>query len=139
MVLQNWIIDCHKMCNSSGEVKKFIENTMENQSVELTTGVKSLTEVKIQRGIFQGDALSPLLYLIAMIRLNHIFRKCAGGYTFMDCKKKTIHLIYMDDTKLFAKNEKELESQQTYHIISARRPELVIAKKKKKNLPNSRL
>ena len=29
---------------------------------------------------FQGDALSPLLFLIAMMPLNHILWKCAVGY-----------------------------------------------------------
>ena len=41
-----------------GEVMKFIEKTMENKKVKLTVGGKGLTEGKIQRGIFQGDAQS---------------------------------------------------------------------------------
>ena len=41
---------------------------------------KSIAETKIQRGIFQGDALSPLLFIIAMMPLNHILRKCTAGY-----------------------------------------------------------
>ena len=53
---------------------KFIENTMENWTVALTAGDKSLAEVKIKKGIFQGDALSPLLFVIVMMLLNHIFR-----------------------------------------------------------------
>ena len=35
----------------------------ENWSGELTAGGKSLAEVKIQRGIFQGYALLPLLFV----------------------------------------------------------------------------
>ena len=58
---------------------------MKNWRVVLAAGGKSLAEAKIQRGIFQGDALSPLLFVIAMMPLNH-------------------------DIKLFAKNEKELET-----------------------------
>ena len=45
---------------------------MKNWRVELTAGGKSLAETKIQRGIFQGDALSPLLFIIALVPLNHI-------------------------------------------------------------------
>ena len=52
MVPQSWIIDCLKMYKISGEIIKFIENTMENWRVEQVAEGKSLTEVKIQRGIF---------------------------------------------------------------------------------------
>ena len=37
---------------------------MKNCKVELKTGVKTLAEVKIQRAIFQWDALSLLLFAI---------------------------------------------------------------------------
>ena len=51
-------------------------DTMENWRLELTAGDISLTGVKIQRGIFQGDALSLLLFVIVMMLLSHILRKC---------------------------------------------------------------
>ena len=59
------------MYKISCKVIKFIENITENWRVEQREGVKSLSEVKIQRGICQGDALSPLPFVIAMIPLNH--------------------------------------------------------------------
>ena len=83
---------------------------MKNWRVELTAGGKSLTETKTQRGIFQGDALSPLIFIITMISLNHILLKCTAGYKLSRSQKKIKHLMYMDDIELFAKNEKELET-----------------------------
>ena len=80
MVLKSLIIDYLKTYKISDKVVKFIENTMENYRVKLTAGGKSFTEGKIQRGIFQGDALSPLLFVIEMMSLNHILRKCTGRY-----------------------------------------------------------
>ena len=64
------------MYKISDEVINIIEKTMKTWRVELTEGKKRLSEVKIQRGIFQGDALSPLLFIIAMMPLNHLLRKC---------------------------------------------------------------
>ena len=76
MVSQSWIIDYVEMYTISGEVIKVIENTLENWRVELTAEGKSLAEVKTQRGIFQGDALSLLLFVIAMMPLCYRLRKC---------------------------------------------------------------
>ena len=42
--------------------------------------------------------------------LNHILRKCIAGCKLSGSQEKINHLMYMDDIKLFAKNEKELES-----------------------------
>ena len=81
---------------------------MKNWRIELTAGEKSLAETKIQRGIFQGDALSPLPFIIAMMPLNYILRKCTAGYKLSRSPENINHLMYMDDIKLFPKNEKEL-------------------------------
>ena len=75
----------------------------------MTAGERSLAETKIQRGIFQ-DALSPLLFVIAMMPLNHIFRKGTARYKLSRSQEKIIHLIYIDDIKLFAKKDKEFET-----------------------------
>ena len=80
MVPQGWLIKCLKMYKISHEVINFIEKTMKSSRVELTAGGKSLAETKIQRGIFEGDAQSQLLFIIAMILINHILRKCTAGY-----------------------------------------------------------
>ena len=77
--------------------------TLKNWRVELTAGGKSS---KIQRGIFQGDALSPLLFIIAMMPLNHILRKGTAGYKLSRSQEKINHLMYIENIKLFAKNEK---------------------------------
>ena len=98
------------MYKISHEIINFIEKTMKNWRVELTAGGKSLAETKIQRGISQGDALSLLLFIIAMMPLNHILRKCTAGYQLSRSQEKIDHLMYMDDIKLFAKNKKELET-----------------------------
>ena len=80
---------------------------MKTWRVELTRGRRSLAEIKIQRGIFQGDALSPLLFIIAMMPLKRILRKCTAGYKLRRSQEKISHLMYMDDIKLYAKKMKK--------------------------------
>ena len=81
---------------------------MKNWRVELTAGRRSLAETKIKRGIFQGDALLRRLFIIAMLPLNHIFRKCTAGYKLSRSQEKVNHQMYMDDIKLFAKKWKKI-------------------------------
>ena len=51
-----------------------------------------------------------------MMPLNHLLTKCTGGYKLTKSQEKIIHL---DDIKLFAKNERELETLiQTVRIYS---------------------
>ena len=80
MLPQSWILHGLKMYKISHEVINFIEQTMKTWRVDLTAGGRSIAETQTQRGIFQGDALSPLLFIIAMMPLNHIFRKYAADH-----------------------------------------------------------
>ena len=45
-----------------------------------------------------------------MMPLKHIFRKCTADYKLSKSQEKINHLMYMDDIKLFAKNEKAMET-----------------------------
>ena len=96
MVPQNWIINCLKMYKISHDVINFIEKTMKTWRVKLTAGCISLAETKIQRSIFQGDALSSLLFIIAMMPLNYILRKCTAGYKLSRSQEKINHVMYIE-------------------------------------------
>ena len=87
MVLQRWTQHCLKMYKITDQVVQFIEKTIQIWRVELI-----------------------LLFVIAMMALNHILRKCTASYKLIKSQKKSHHLMYMDDIKIFAKNEKELET-----------------------------
>ena len=78
------------MYKISDEVINFIDKTMETYGVELRAVGKSLAEAKVQRSIFQRDTLSPLEFLIAMIPLNRILRKCIAGYKLTISQEKKI-------------------------------------------------
>ena len=97
-----------KMNRISGKVIKFVKIAMKYWKVELSAGGKTLTVVKIQKSIFQGNALSPLLFAIAMMPLNYILKSTLGPTNLLNHKEKINHLMYMDDIKRLAKNEKRI-------------------------------
>ena len=90
------------------KIVNFMEKSMGTWRLDLTAGGEHMAEIRIKRGIFQGDSLSPLLFIIAMMPLTNLLRKCTAGYIFSQTKEKINHLMYMDDLKLLAKNKKEL-------------------------------
>ena len=76
-------------------------------------------DIKIQRGIFQEDSLSPLLFCICLIPLTEKLNKLNTVYEEHATKKKLSHLFYMDDLKLIAKSEEEIQKQiQTVKTFS---------------------
>lgn len=76
----------------------------------LTSSIESLSEIGIRRGIFQGDYLSSLLFVIAMIPLTLVLRKVKPGYVLRNDQIRIYHLLFMDDLTLYGKNEREIES-----------------------------
>ena len=57
---------------------------MEKWMVMLYSGNSELGEVEITRGIFQGDSLSPLLLVLALIPLSLALRKAKRAYEFLE-------------------------------------------------------
>jgi len=75
--------------------------------------------IKIQCGIFQGDSLSPLLFCICLLPVTEHLNKLNTGYEEHTTKTKISHLLYMDDLKLIAKPEEEIQKQiQTVKTFS---------------------
>jgi hypothetical protein len=92
---------------------------MRKWNTELTSSGKVLGKVHIKRGIFQGDALSPLLFIMAMIPISTILRRMKKGYEMDKGKDMITHLLYMDDLKLYAKHEEAMTSIiNTVRIVS---------------------
>lgn len=58
-----------------------IQNSLKQQKTELMAGNQELGEVCIKRGIFQGDNLSRLLFILALILLTPVLRNVKAGYS----------------------------------------------------------
>lgn len=118
-VPHSWILECLDLLGVNREIKDFLRESMRSWQVQLVCGSEILGEVSIKRGIFQGDSLSPLLFVISLIPLTYILRASTSGYQLSKNKEKINHLLYMDDLKLYGKNEKEVDSLvQTVRVFS---------------------
>ena len=80
MVPHPWILECLKLFGAAENIRSLLENSMKSWRTELTSNGQTLGTVSIKRGIFQGDSLSPLLFVVTMIPLTLILRKCEAGY-----------------------------------------------------------
>ena len=101
-----------------------VNASMKQWNTELTASNQRLGNVKIRREISQGDSLFPLLFLLleystilysillllAMIPLTLMLRQTMASYDLNKESKKIIHLLFMDDLKLFVKNQDQIES-----------------------------
>ena len=75
MVPYSWVIECLDLFGVAENIKSLLVNSMEKWKVMLCSGNSELGEVEIKRGIFQGDSLSPLMFVLAVIPLSLISRK----------------------------------------------------------------
>ena len=110
MVPHSWILSSMKMLGVAENILKVVKASMDQSKVELTHNGETLGLVDIKRGIFQGDSLSPLEFIMSMIPLTLLLRKDRSGYEMEKGKMKISHRLYMDDIKLFAKSEEQLQS-----------------------------
>ena len=118
-VPQSWIKECMEMFGIAENVRTFLEKSMEQWKLLLTSNGEDLGEIDVKRGIFQGDSLSPLLFVLSMVPLSLILRKVNACYEWGKKEYKLNHLLFMDDFKLFAKNEEQIDTLVgTVHVFS---------------------
>ena len=119
MVPHSWIIECLDFFRVTENITSLLVNSMGKWKVMLCSGNSELGEVEIKQGIFQGDSLSPLMFVLALIPLSLILRKAKAAYEFSESKEKINHLLFMDDLKLYSWSEKGLDSLvQTVRVYS---------------------
>ncbi|MGY8822311.1 MAG: RNA-directed DNA polymerase, partial [Pseudomonadales bacterium] len=109
MVPHSWIKEILSITGVAANIQNLVMNSMEKWGTLLTSNGNELGKVDIKRGIFQGDSFSPLLFIMALIPLTMILRKVDVGYRFSGSREKVNHLLFMDDLKLYGRNEGELE------------------------------
>ena len=72
MAPHSWIIECLDLFRVAENIKSLLVTSMEKWKVTLCSENSELDEVEIKRDIFQGDSLSPLVFVLALIPLSLI-------------------------------------------------------------------
>ena len=109
MVPHSLVIEALNMIDIAKNVVNFFGKKMKSLWVKLTCGVETLREVPTKRKIFQGDALSTFLLVIALIPLRHILRTANLGYEFRTGEAIN-HLLLIDKLNLYSKSERAMDS-----------------------------
>lgn len=84
----------------------FVSRTLRMQQTNLICNKQDMGRVEIKKGLLQGDSLSPLLFVVAMEPVSRQLIRCCEKVKMGDFELN--HLIFIDDIKLFAKDEETL-------------------------------
>ena len=110
-VPHNWIIKTLQLQKISSIIINLLKVNMSfwktNLILSHENGTLRSNPIDVKCGIFQGDSLSPLIFCLALAPLSQILNDTGYGYKIHN--RNINHLFYMDDLKLFAKNDNELE------------------------------
>ena len=107
-----YLIKCIERINFPPWVTRFLTNIISRWQIAITSGKETILEKKVERGILQGDSLSPLLFVLCMDPLS---RRLNAKYQKVDVKTETgmhttNHLLFIDDLKLLAEEETVLKA-----------------------------
>ena len=86
MTPHSWIIECLDLLEVAENIQSLLVNSMEKCKVMLCSRNSELVEVETKRGIFQGDSLSPLVFVLALVPLSLVLRKAKATYEFSESK-----------------------------------------------------
>ena len=89
-VPHSWILECLDMLGIADNVINVLEKSMKKWKLLLNSNGSDLWKIDVNRGIFQGDSLSPLICVICMILLSLLLRKAKASYEWVG---RNLHLI----------------------------------------------
>ncbi|CAD7079165.1 unnamed protein product [Hermetia illucens] len=112
-ISHSWLLQVLRLYKINPNVVLLLRTVMKNWSTKLSVSSQTSGEIPIRRGIFQGDSLSPLWFCLALNPLSHLLHESKYGFQVKHgiLSKCTLsHLMYIDDIKLYAKDENQLRS-----------------------------
>ena len=110
-VSHSWILKCLQMCKIHPVLITHIAESMSqwktNKTLVHKEGVLETGPIRIKKGIFKGDSLSPLLFTMSVNPFSQELQKTRYGYPLEE-QTKTNHLFYVDDLKLYGTSDNQL-------------------------------
>ena len=91
LVPHSWIIESLKMVGVAENIIDMLGRSMQNWKTHLQVNNSALGVVDINRGIFQGDSFSPLIFVIILIPLTMTLGKVKHEKGGVKSKPPTIH------------------------------------------------
>ena len=119
MATHSWIIKSLELVGAAKNIVNPLKETMKNWKANLICRNTDLGSMNINRGIFEGDSLSPLLFSVSLLPLTLALRKMKQGQSFGKGKSKLNHLLFMDDLKLYGGSQPDIDSLiQTAYTVT---------------------
>jgi len=105
-----YLIKCLEKYNFPLWILNFLKDIISKWKLSIKSGGNEILEKLVERGILQGDSLSPLLFVLCIDPLS---RQLNSKYKKVDIPTDsgmyvTNHLLFIDDLKLLAETDDEL-------------------------------
>ena len=110
IVHQSWILHCPKIYKISDPVVQLVYREDHGNLGNGIDSRKRLNRGKDPKRHIPGNALSPLLFVIAMMPLNHILWKFTAGYKLSIAQEKNQPLDVHGRDQTFCQKRKKLET-----------------------------
>ncbi|KAJ8736966.1 hypothetical protein PYW07_000237 [Mythimna separata] len=112
-VPHTWLMRVLELYKVDATLRTFLMSCMRQwRTVLHYPGCRQIQEndepIRIERGIFQDDSLSPLWFCLALNPLSTLLEGSGLGFRLKRGGQVISHLLYMDDLKLFAPNNLQL-------------------------------
>lgn len=118
----SWLLRVLRMHGIADNIITALEGLMKTwkTSLQIRAGdlLETSDEIRIQRGIFQGDSLSPVWFCLALNPLSMLLNNTKYGYVIDKQQNiRTNHNLYMDDLKIYAASMEQL--RRLLEIVAA--------------------
>ena len=102
------IFKCLDMLPIADDVRRFLRKAWTSRNLFWIQ--MGRIYARLNRSIFEGDSLSPLVFVICMIILSLLLRRVKVSYEWDRGEFNFYHLHFMNDLNLFLKSDDQIDS-----------------------------